>query len=232
MTDVPDSPLQIDLPEHWREQAEEVRAHLCLLRGGAPFLSPADAWQLIRWLEAGVPMLEVLAALERAALARRAQRAKTPLSLVAAKRHLGKPMATPFHATAVHGEPPLAPLARTLLASPAEPGEVALRAGLHEALLAVRAASEEARGAACAAIRDFFEGLWALAGEPGRGRYRAAAKDELADLLSLVDESTHPALIEEAARDLVRQRYPALTVASVLALLAEGSDGDSRASGG
>ena len=38
-------------PDH-RDAVEEVRAHLVSIRGGAPFLSPADAWQLLEWLDA------------------------------------------------------------------------------------------------------------------------------------------------------------------------------------
>src|SRR5688572_10814634 len=45
-----DSPI----PAHYREAAEEVRAHLCALRGGGLFLSPMDSWKLVQWLDRGV----------------------------------------------------------------------------------------------------------------------------------------------------------------------------------
>ena len=43
MTDSPPDPIEA--------AAEEVRAHLVALRGGAPFLSPGDARLLLRWLD-------------------------------------------------------------------------------------------------------------------------------------------------------------------------------------
>ena len=122
MSDVPGLPAAaleaaVEVPAVWREAAEEIRAHLCMLRGGAPFLSPADTWQLVRWLDCGVSVADVLQALERAAAARRAKRGKTPLSLVAANRHLGKPSAGGWFPGAMARdphEPPLAPLVRLL----------------------------------------------------------------------------------------------------------------------
>lgn len=79
---------RLGVPAGYREAAEEVRDHLVALRGGAPFLSPRDALALVRWLDEGVAVPLILLALERAAARRRANRARTPLSLVAAGRHL------------------------------------------------------------------------------------------------------------------------------------------------
>ena len=61
-----------------------------MLRGGAPFLSPADGALLVRWLDDGVPVPTILAAVESAAEARRKRRSRRPLTLRHAKRHLEK----------------------------------------------------------------------------------------------------------------------------------------------
>jgi hypothetical protein len=71
--------------------AEQVREHLVTLRGGAPFLSPADGRLLGRWLDEATPVAAICLALERAVDARRKAPSRVPLSLTHAKRHLGKP---------------------------------------------------------------------------------------------------------------------------------------------
>jgi len=210
------------VPAPWRDAAEEVRAHLVALRGGAPFLSPSDAWQLVQWLEHGVPVGDVLLALERAAEARRRQRRRTPLTLGAAKRHLGKPAypaATAWREALelpVSGGPPLAPIARALRTREADGAAEELARALEE--IGERDAAGERL--ALAAIRAFVEARWLAVGELRRDALRTAARAELGDLLTLVDEPTGLALVEETARDLFRQSYPWLTVASVRAFLA------------
>jgi len=208
----------------WRAAAEEVRAHLVALRGGAPFLSPSDAWQLVQWLENGVSVGDVLLALERAAEARRRQRGRTPLTLGAAKRHLGKPAyprATAWRAApepTVAGEPPLAPIARALRGQEADGSGAA--EDLATALERIEERDAEAERQAIAAIRTFVETRWLSLGEPRRDALRSRAREDLGDLLALVDEPTGLALVEETARDLFRQSYPWLTVASVRSFLA------------
>lgn len=207
------------MPDAWRIAAEEVRAHLCALRGGAPFLSPADAWQLVSWFEQGVPVAAVIAALERAADVRRRARARSPLSVVAAKRHLGRPNPGFFRRDPPvrGGEHRLAPLVRAVQLAPAGP-EDPLRDRLCAELLAVQEGEGGVR-AALAAIRAFLEAAWDGAPAEVRGRWTAEAEAELGDLLALVDERTRVALVEETARDRLRQRYPALTAATVAELM-------------
>lgn len=208
------------IPEAWRAAAEEVRAHLTALRGGGVFLSPTDAWQLVRWLEQGVSVSAIAIALERAALARRDSRGKMPLSLMSAKRHLGKEARGFFHPAppARGGEPPLAPVVRAMQLVPAT-FDAQPRARLEPALLAVVDRGEEGVRQALAAIREFLDGAWDAAGADRQAGWRAEAVEELGDLLALVDEGTGPALIEEAARDRLRARYPALTAATLRELL-------------
>ncbi len=174
-----------------------MRAHLVALRGGAPFLSPSDAWLLVQWLEAGVSVGDVLLALERAAEARRRRRSRIPLTLGAAKRHLGKPA---YSTRVRHRVGAAEDLARLL-----------------EHIDRSDAAAERH---ALAAIRTFVETRWNSLGEQRRDELRVLARADLGDLLRLVDEPTGLALVEETARDLFRQSYPWLTVASVRSFLA------------
>ena len=51
--------------------AEEVRAYVVAARGGAPFLSAADGRLLVRWLESGISVARILAAVDEVAEKRR-----------------------------------------------------------------------------------------------------------------------------------------------------------------
>ncbi len=208
------------IPAHYAEAAEEVRAHLCALRGGGLFLSPMDTWKLVQWLDRGVRVSDVLVALERAAAARRAARSHLPLALGAAARHLGRPGRSTAPRRPRPGEPALAPLA------PPRPEDPALAAAvdrLTRVLHALDRRTEEGERHALAAIRVFLDEAWTAIGDDGRDRLREAARAELGDLLHLVDEPTGHALVEETARDHLRQRWPTLTAASVRDLLADGA---------
>lgn len=215
------------VPESLQDAAEEVRAHLVALRGGAPFLSPNDAWQLMRWLEGGVRVADILQALERAAEARRRSRTRSPLSLAAARRHLGRPVKGSFPTgnPARAGEPPLAPLVRALAASPDGPHAEARRA-LEAALLAVTERGEAGERAGLAAVRAFLDRAWDATGPVGRARLQEEAREELGDLLYLLDEPTALALVEETARDRLRRGYPALTAASIRELVGDDEPSD------
>ncbi|MEZ4241413.1 MAG: hypothetical protein R3F59_35735 [Myxococcota bacterium] len=201
-----------------------MRAHLCLLRGGGAFLSPADALQLVTWFEQGVSVPRILAALERAAEARRRSRNRVPLSLVAAKRHLDRASKGWFHRDLpqmVRGGPPLMPVVRALQA---QPGDAAARRALEQSLAAI-APGDDALVEALAAVRTFVEAVWTGLGDPGRDALRRQAEAELGDLLALVQPHQREPLVEETARDCLRQRYPALTAATLAELLAHDGGG-------
>ncbi len=211
-----------EVPDTWRDAAEEVRAHLCTLRGGAPFLSPSDALLLVGWFERGVPVGDILRALERAREVRRTHRSRYPLNLNHARRHLGRPTRGAFarERPARGNEPVFAPVVRAMRSVP---GRGPARRQLEHALSAIDADGQLAVRQALAYIREFFDATWLDMGEQGRSRLRDRARIELGDLLSLVDEGTAAALIEEPSRDLLRQTYPALSAASLWELV--GTDG-------
>jgi len=204
-----------EVPEAHREAAEEIRAHLVALRGGAPFLSSADARLLVGWLDEAVPVPAILRALERAADARRKRRSRIPLSLGHARRHLGKPTRGALPAGPADPTHPLAPLAVALRAqAAADPREESLRA-LADALLELEGEADGVVRGALALIRGFFADAWSALTEAERAVRLAAAREEIADLADLVDEAVLVAAVEEVARDRLRQGYPLLTAATV-----------------
>lgn len=214
--------MDTDVPEAWKDAAEEVRAHLCALRGGGPFLSPADSLQLLQWLERGVSVAAVLVALERAADARRRSGRRVPLSLVAAKRHLGRPMTDRFfrEAPTRGAEPNLAPVVRALQLVPSTVDGRA-RAELVADLDRIDGDGDEAVQRAMSAVRRFLDAVWDALGEDGRAVLRNDARAELGDLLGFLDDPTGAALVEEGARDVLRRRYPSLAAGPLTLLLSQ-----------
>ena len=202
-----------EVPEAWQRAAEEVRAHLVALRGGAPFLSPRDAELLVGWLEQGIGVGTIVAALERAAEVRRKKRSRLPLSLATAKRHLAK--VARGELKALPGGPhPFEPLGEALRRqAAADPRGTAL-GGLADELctLPVEDADTLLRGA-LGAVRRFFTGAWDGMNAAERGERLHAAAEDLAEIAQDLDEATRIAAMEEAARDRLRQEYPLLTAA-------------------
>ena len=194
------------MPTAQQDAAATILAHLVSLRGGAPFLSSADARLLLGWLNQGVPVPLLLHALEVAAEKRRKKRLRTPLSLAAAKGAVkqwkGGTRKTP---TPVQGA--MAPLVLALRKS----GEPAYRPVMDQ-LSALEGEGEDLVAQALAISRAFFERAWETAD-------RAALMDQAADELSLLKDTVPPPrfaqLCDEVARDLLRQRHPLLSATSI-----------------
>ena len=196
--------------------ADEVREHLVCLRGRGLFLSSADSLLLVQWLESGIDVPSILRALERAAEARRKRRARVPLRLGHAKRHLGKPTAGVFRATPVPSSPdrPLTPVVQAIGTRHGGGSDALLQ--LERALQAVGPADAETLfRTAAAAARSFLDARWAELDASMRDRLRAQAVEALGDLVDMVDEETLTALVDEGARDQLRAGYPALSAASL-----------------
>lgn len=211
--------MSVLIPPTHQQAAEEIRQHLVTLRGGAPFLSPADALQLLSWLDDGVSVPVILLALERAAEARRKRRAMTRLSLCHAKRHLNRPTKSIFQG---HIHPPKAP-AHPLAPLVDELLNQAHRDCRKEALTALARAlgglptddPQTLVRCALTAIRNFLATAWNDLTEEQRQKHLALAQAELGDYAGLVDEPTLLAAAEELARDKLRQSYKLLTAAAL-----------------
>lgn len=190
------------------DAAEQVRAHLVTLRGGAPFLSPFDGRLLLQWLEAGVSVASILLALEQAAERRRKKRSRVILSL----RHARSAVLRQLKAR-VGAEGPkahalgLKPLVDALTASE-HVGE--RQAGAD--LAALTGEGEQLVEQAMQISRDFFTAAWEAA---DRESLRDAAREDLDDLLSELKPAQADKAIEEVARDLLRQRHPLLAASRI-----------------
>lgn len=197
------------IPVEYQLAAEHVRAHLVFLRGGAPFLSPADALCLVEWLDQGVGVERILAALERCAQSRRKTRARSRFGLRQARRHLDKP---PLERVDV-------PDSRTT--HPLEPLTAELEGLPHTKQLtgALRALPGGAVVEAVALCRDHVEQRWTALPEPDRRARIQAAITELGDIANLVDEPTLLGLAEECARDAFRRAFPRADTARIGSLL-------------
>ncbi len=193
------------------------------MRGGALFLSSSDALHLLDWLDRGVPVCNILLAIERAADARSKKQSRLPLTLGQAKRHLGKPTKGAFAvADEVAGpeDAPLDPLVRRIELAAADDFAGARLRDLAGALRALPLdAIDRVVQAASGLIRAFHVAVWQDLAEPDREALRAHARADLGDLRTLLDEVALTAIVEENARDSVRRRYDWLSTATVWDLL-------------
>ena len=71
-----------------RRHGRGSRAYVVAARGGAPFLSAADGRLLVRWLESGISVARILAAVDEVAEKRRKKRTRGRLTLSACKAAL------------------------------------------------------------------------------------------------------------------------------------------------
>lgn len=204
------------IPETYRESAEQVRAHLVHLRGGAPFLSPAEAVCLLGWLDARVSARVILAAIDRAFVSRHRRGVpRRPLSLTAARVHLGKPPLLP-PALAPGGDHPFSPARAALIALP-DPFAHALA----DALTGIAPEHpERIVPAAVTTCSAHHELAWDALPAAEREQRIAAEHAGLGDLLHLLGEEEARTIAEEIAREAFRARWPRLDTATFDALAA------------
>jgi hypothetical protein len=186
-------------------RAEEVRAWLVQLRGGAPFLSSADGKLLADWIEAEIPVPTILRGLEEVAERRRARRSRKPFTLLSCRTAVEK------QAARGAGWRLPADLARALC--PEVPDARAAEAVAE--LAALTGADPAARAEqALAVVRRFHARVWDELGDE-RAVLLAAAAEELAELAEPLGEAGFARACEEVARDRVRARYPSLSATRV-----------------
>jgi hypothetical protein len=219
------------LPAEHQQRAERVRAHLVVLRGGAPFLSPTDAAALLEWLDRDVPVPLLLAALEDAAERRRRLRSRSPLSLQNARgevrRRLQRPQADgrptgsraawvtevgamPDLPVASDAPGPLDAIIAPLRTAPEASELVAALSALH---------APDADALADAAIELASRWLlqrWDALPEAERTEMLHNALAELLTWGADLPEATQVELCEEAARAVLRERYPTLSATFIL----------------
>jgi hypothetical protein len=200
----------IPVPEHLRESARAVVEHLSALRGGGLFLSGVDGVLLVDWLDSGVPPALIVVALEKSAERRRKRRVKSRLSLRSCKGEVKRLLRErPASASA-------APVAGPAPTPAVLDGDLAqLEAQANAALEALPGGDPATVSElAMAVVRRFHEQAW-LAAEAEHPALKARAVDELADLRDAMDPVHWDEAVEEAARDILRQRYPRLSAVAV-----------------
>lgn len=144
------------------------------------FLSSSDARLLQRWLDDEVPLWLILEGLDKAAEKRRAKRQRTPLSLQHAKGHVNKGLKTLERRV---------PAVHTLAQEAPD-----LQLG-------------ETPESAVKAIVAFHESSWDHSDQEA---WRAKAAKELEPLRDVLSAERFRILVEETARDLLRQARPEL----------------------
>ena len=206
--------------------AEQVRAYLVTVRGGAPFLSGADGRLLLDWLEGGVPVSGILCAIDRVAAHRRASRLKSRMGLGSCKKEVKKllgggrlatrspPPARPAADRSPSGpEARLAALAIEIAGMEVAPPFSSPRAELVGQLEQLATESpgllgeEELAVRAIDAGRRFQERCWELhlAQHP---LDLDAAPEALIEMRKALGERVYRDLVEEAARASLRGRFP------------------------
>ena len=207
------------VPREHREAAEAVRAHLVSVRGGAVFLSPADALKLVGWLDDEVPVPDILRAIERAAEYRSKSRSRLPLGLGRVARHLGRPTRGAFGGTAPKLSDGLHPLLALIAERAAGDPLEALLTDLARQLAALPSDPRHAeRAMTC--IADFHQRVFMALPAARRSALRERARTGMGDLVHLLDERQLLAILEENARYAAREGYAWLSAATVWELLA------------
>ena len=199
-------------------KAEEVRAYVVAARGGAPFLSAADGRLLVRWLETGVSVARILAAVDEVAIKRRKKRARGRLTLSSCRRIIeGKKNAPPpSNSVQPIADGQLERYAQALTDMPTSPELDSEKDRLVERIRrAMRAGDpEQVAMDAIAAVRAFHESAWSLAASR-HPEIREQARAELSALSAVLSAEAFEAAIEEVARDIVRRENPLVSATAV-----------------
>jgi len=191
--------MSMDLKQ---EAAEQVRAHLVMVRGGAPFLSPIDAKLLVEWLDSAVPVDVILTAIEEAAGRRSKTRMKRPITLKGVKSGVKKGLKKSFSPTKVEALP-------RLIARLEKSGDELLQqASVQFSELSVaNLGKTDLLPAVLEVARRFHEEVWEGADQ---GLLKAQAEEEIGDLREMLSEERYKTAVEEVARDNCRKRYKLL----------------------
>jgi len=216
--------------------AEEVRAYLVSVRGGAPFLSASDGRLLVEWLDQGVPIAAVLSAIERTAHRRAGKNLRTRLTLRACKGEVKKLIGTVSvpHTTSSRGASTLSTSPRAsvrqvadrIAAADLPPVAHSARNTLVSELTALAHTDDPqevvARSAA-SQVRAFHEALW-VATEPMHDALAEQARTELAALEAVVSAKVFTDLVDEHVRRAVRAMAPDIAVEPIWTALEAGAE--------
>ena len=183
--------------------AEQVRAHLVMVRGGAPFLSSVDSKLLVDWLDKAVPVDVILTAIEEVAARRSKARIKRPLSLSAVKSVVKKGLKSNSVSSDTDG---LTRLIRRLEQTKSD--ELVEVSQEFQILQARGLPAQELLAEVLEVARKFHEHAWESCDQDA---LLAEAKSELGGLQAMLSAERFKTALEEVARDNLRKRYKLLS---------------------
>ena len=206
------------IPPKYQEKAEEVRAYLVQLRGGAPFLSGADGRLLIEWLDKEVPIPAILSALDVVCERRRAKRVRSRLSLNVCKGALRKVMvASKKKKAKPKVENPICDLADQIDQLNLPKDLLEAKKKLLDKLLFIgikKELSEERISHVMKACREFHTTAWQLA-EGEHEQLQIESEEELEALKAIIPYAKWQEAVEEVMRDKVRMRYSLISAQKI-----------------
>jgi len=170
----------------------------------------------VRWLEQGISVARILAAVDEVAEKRRKKRTKSRLTLTSCKRSIeGKGASSPPAITApATDEVTLTDYATELATMEIHPSLQGEREKLVARIGSLRGSAEYVATEAVAACRAFQEAAWTAASSQ-RTAIRTQAERELSALKNTLKPEILEAYIEEVARDIVSRQTPLVSAKAV-----------------
>ena len=209
-----------DIPSEHYEKAEEIRAYLVHVRGGAPFLSGADCRLLTTWLDQNISVLAITTAIDRVAEKRRAKRTRSRMTLTSCKATLnhvlGKKSATPKELKPII-HIGLNGLSEKIALLPISSRFAEHKRELVRALTLLAQEDIDLNTQAEKAIqccRLFHEQIWNSSQEEHES-LREEAEKELESLRALLGLPHWREMVEEVMRDKLRAQYPIISAQSI-----------------
>ncbi len=211
-----------DIERSMEANAEEVRAYLVAVRGGAPFLSAADGRLLIQWLEQGFSVARILAGVDETAEKRRKKMTRGRLTLSACRRSIEgrnqqiQPTKPPSPG---HSPSRCIDFSAFLIALDSMDVPAKLKPAHDQLMKKIEEMNgtvdpESAATEAVSACRVFHEAAW-LDAQHEHAAIREQALSELSALKNVLSPNALEAAIDEVAHDIVRRRYPLVSAREV-----------------
>jgi len=202
-----DSPLSTK-----QSHAELVRAHLVMVRGGAPFLSAIDSKLLLSWLDKGVPVPLIIESIEEVAAKRTKSRITTPMNLNKVKSTVNRQLKRRLKPKSAKRSKKAelakigAPALFLELSQSIEP----LQRMAGEKLIAINTDDENIINLVLQVAREFHEANWV---QCNQAKLKSEAAEELEPFREAMSKDRWEQAVEEIARDTLRKKTPQLTAA-------------------
>ena len=209
--------MQTEITEALRDKAETIRAYLSAARGGAIFLSAADAELLVSWLQSGIPPAAIMTAIDRLAKKRQSKLSRRRFTLKSCKGELNKLLKIKKVPKQLNQHNGLATLAQQIKSMPIHVELRSFKADLINQLLEISKQEKDRDEMATTAIdacQRFQDAAWQQAQEESE-LLLIAAEDELEPLKEMLGAALYKEALTEHMSNTVRSRYPLCTAQAV-----------------